>query len=625
MRQGWVKKIMFKLKRYLRKYKKESVIAPMFKMLEACFELLTPLVMARIVDVGIRDRDMGYIMMMCAVMVAFGVFGLLCSATAQYFAAKAATGFGTALREDLFRHVNSFSYTELDMIGTSTLVTRLTSDINQAQAGVNLLLRLFLRSPFIVVGAVVMAFVVNARLAWIFVVLVPVLSLVIYGIMLATIPLYKKVQNRLDVVLRLTRESLAGARVVRAFSRQEDEIQDFREESEGLMHMQLLVGKISALLNPATYVIINAAILVVLWLGGGTVYSGELTQGGLIALINYMTQVLLALLALSMLIVSVTKASASAGRINDVFSQASGMKEGGSETDIREGEMKVSFRHVDFAYKGGKNALTDIRMEVKRGQTIGIIGGTGSGKSTVVNLIPRFYDASAGEVLVDGVDVRELSLAQLRSSIGTVMQDVFLFSDTINENVKLGKKAHTNIEVVRQAARDAQASEFIEKMPDTYETIIGERGVGLSGGQKQRISIARALAKHTPVLIMDDSTSALDMETEHEIQKTLNALPNTTKLIIAHRISAVRHAYWCLKMDLLQNEVRMIPFLLKKDCTILRMYHNMETIVLSKHLLIAKLHSNSKLVFEVNNDLNSILYRKETYLWQLIPSSRMKT
>ena len=445
MRQGWVKKIMFKLKRYLRKYKKESVIAPMFKMLEACFELLTPLVMARIVDVGIRDRDMGYIMMMCAVMVAFGVFGLLCSATAQYFAAKAATGFGTALREDLFRHVNSFSYTELDMIGTSTLVTRLTSDINQAQAGVNLLLRLFLRSPFIVVGAVVMAFVVNARLAWIFVVLVPVLSLVIYGIMLATIPLYKKVQNRLDVVLRLTRESLAGARVVRAFSRQEDEIQDFREESEGLMHMQLLVGKISALLNPATYVIINAAILVVLWLGGGTVYSGELTQGGLIALINYMTQVLLALLALSLLIVSVTKASASAGRINDVFSQASGMKEGGSETDIREGEMKVSFRHVDFAYKGGKNALTDIRMEVKRGQTIGIIGGTGSGKSTVVNLIPRFYDASAGEVLVDGVDVREYPFSRLRGNIGIVPQNAVLFAGTIRENMQWGKKGATNI------------------------------------------------------------------------------------------------------------------------------------------------------------------------------------
>ena len=549
MRQGWVKKIMFKLKRYLRKYKKESVIAPMFKMLEACFELLTPLVMARIVDVGIRDRDMGYIMMMCAVMVAFGVFGLLCSATAQYFAAKAATGFGTALREDLFRHVNSFSYTELDMIGTSTLVTRLTSDINQAQAGVNLLLRLFLRSPFIVVGAVVMAFVVNARLAWIFVVLVPVLSLVIYGIMLATIPLYKKVQNRLDVVLRLTRESLAGARVVRVFSRQEDEIQDFREESEGLMHMQLLVGKISALLNPATYVIINAAILVVLWLGGGTVYSGELTQGGLIALINYMTQVLLALLALSMLIVSVTKASASAGRINDVFSQASGMKEGGRETDIREGEMKVSFRHVDFAYKGGKNALTDIRMEVKRGQTIGIIGGTGSGKSTVVNLIPRFYDASAGEVLVDGVDVREYPFSRLRGNIGIVPQNAVLFAGTIRENMQWGKKGASDDEIYR-ALEIAQAKEFVEAKPDGLETMVLQGGKNFSGGQRQRLTIARALVGEPEILILDDSASALDFATDAKLRRAIAAQTRgMTVFIVSQRAASIKDADQILVLD----------------------------------------------------------------------------
>ena len=549
MRQGWVKKIMFKLKRYLRKYKKESVIAPMFKMLEACFELLTPLVMARIVDVGIRDRDMGYIMMMCAVMVAFGVFGLLCSATAQYFAAKAATGFGTALREDLFRHVNSFSYTELDMIGTSTLVTRLTSDINQVQAGVNLLLRLFLRSPFIVVGAVVMAFVVNARLAWIFVVLVPVLSLVIYGIMLATIPLYKKVQNRLDVVLRLTRESLAGARVVRAFSRQEDEIQDFREESEGLMHMQLLVGKISALLNPATYVIINAAILVVLWLGGGTVYSGDLTQGGLIALINYMTQVLLALLALSMLIVSVTKASASAGRINDVFSQASGMKEGGRETDIREGEMKVSFRHVDFAYKGGKNALTDIRMEVKRGQTIGIIGGTGSGKSTVVNLIPRFYDASAGEVLVDGVDVREYPFSRLRGNIGIVPQNAVLFAGTIRENMQWGKKGASDDEIYR-ALEIAQAKEFVEAKPDGLETMVLQGGKNFSGGQRQRLTIARALVGEPEILILDDSASALDFATDAKLRQAIAAQTRgMTVFIVSQRAASIKDADQILVLD----------------------------------------------------------------------------
>ncbi|MEY8428601.1 ABC transporter ATP-binding protein [Lachnospiraceae bacterium 46-15] len=540
---------MFKLRRYLRKYKKESIIAPLFKMLEACFELLTPLVMARIVDVGIRDRDMGYIMMMCAVMVAFGVFGLLCSATAQYFAAKAATGFGTALREELFRHMNSFSYTELDTIGTSTLVTRLTSDINQVQAGVNLLLRLFLRSPFIVVGAVVMAFVVNVRLAWIFVVLVPVLSIVIYGIMLATIPLYKKVQNRLDVVLRLTRESLAGARVVRAFSRQEDEIQEFREESEGLMHMQLLVGKISALLNPATYVIINVAILIVLWLGGGTVYSGELTQGGLIALINYMTQVLLALLALSMLIVSVTKASASAVRINDVFAQAPGMEEGGRETDIPEGEAKVSFRHVDFAYKGGKNALTDIHMEVKRGQTIGIIGGTGSGKSTVVNLIPRFYDASAGHVLVDGVDVREYSFSRLRGKIGIVPQSAVLFAGTIRENMQWGKKEASDEEIYR-ALEIAQAKEFVEAKPEGLDTMVLQGGKNFSGGQRQRLTIARALVGEPEILILDDSASALDFATDAKLRRAIaSRTQGMTVFIVSQRAASIKDADQILVLD----------------------------------------------------------------------------
>lgn len=549
MRQGKGKKIMFKLRRYLRKYKKESIIAPLFKMLEACFELLTPLVMARIVDVGIRDRDMGYIMMMCAVMVAFGVFGLLCSATAQYFAAKAATGFGTALREELFRHMNSFSYTELDTIGTSTLVTRLTSDINQVQAGVNLLLRLFLRSPFIVVGAVVMAFVVNVRLAWIFVVLVPVLSIVIYGIMLATIPLYKKVQNRLDVVLRLTRESLAGARVVRAFSRQEDEIQEFREESEGLMHMQLLVGKISALLNPATYVIINVAILIVLWLGGGTVYSGELTQGGLIALINYMTQVLLALLALSMLIVSVTKASASAVRINDVFAQAPGMEEGGRETDIPEGEAKVSFRHVDFAYKGGKNALTDIHMEVKRGQTIGIIGGTGSGKSTVVNLIPRFYDASAGHVLVDGVDVREYSFSRLRGKIGIVPQSAVLFAGTIRENMQWGKKEASDEEIYR-ALEIAQAKEFVEAKPEGLDTMVLQGGKNFSGGQRQRLTIARALVGEPEILILDDSASALDFATDAKLRRAIaSRTQGMTVFIVSQRAASIKDADQILVLD----------------------------------------------------------------------------
>lgn len=538
---------MFKLRKYLVNYKKESIIGPLFKLLEACFELLVPLVMAQIVDVGIRNTDVPYIMKMCVVMVAFGVFGLACSFTAQYFAAKAATGFGTALREDLFRHINSFSYTELDTIGTSTLVTRITSDINQAQAGVNLLLRLFLRSPFIVVGAVIMAFTVNMHLAWIFVVLVPLLSVVIYGIMMLTIPIYKKVQNRLDVVLRLTRESLAGARVVRAFSRQEDEIQDFNEESTLLMNTQLLVGKISALLNPATYIIINAATIVVLWLGGRTVYFGELTQGELIALINYMSQILIALIALANLIVSATKASASAARINDVFAQTSSMREG--ERQVLPAKEKVSFEHVDFAYKGNKNALTDIHMQVQKGQTIGIIGGTGSGKSSVVNLIPRFYDASAGRVLVDGVDVKEYSFAGLREKIGIVPQNAVLFAGTIRENMKWGKKDATDEEIYR-ALEIAQAKEFVDGKPEGLDTLILQGGKNFSGGQRQRLTIARALVGEPEILILDDSASALDFATDARLRRAIaSQTKEMTVFIVSQRATSIKNSDQILVLD----------------------------------------------------------------------------
>lgn len=540
---------MFKLRKYLGNYKKESIIGPLFKLLEACFELLVPLVMARIVDVGIRNMDIPYIMKMCAVMVAFGVLGLACSLTAQYFAAKAATGFGTALRQDLFQHINRFSYTELDTIGTSTLVTRITSDINQAQAGVNLLLRLFLRSPFIVVGAVIMAFTVNVRLAWIFVVLVPVLSLVIYGIMALTIPIYKKVQNRLDVVLRLTRESLAGARVVRAFSRQEDEIRDFKEESTVLMNTQLLVGKISALLNPATYIIINAATIVILWLGGRSVYFGELTQGELIALINYMSQILIALIALANLIVSATKASASAARINDVFAQVSVMEEGTGGSVVPDDENKVCFEHVDFAYKGNKNALTGIHMQVKKGQTVGIIGGTGSGKSSVVNLIPRFYDVAAGRVLVDGVDVKEYSFAGLRTKIGIVPQNAVLFAGTIRENMKWGKKDATDEEIYR-ALEIAQAKEFVDAKPDGLDTQILQGGKNFSGGQRQRLTIARALVGEPEILILDDSASALDFATDAKLRRAIAAqTKGTTVFIVSQRAASIKNADQILVLD----------------------------------------------------------------------------
>lgn len=540
---------MLKLRRYLKNYKKESVTAPLFKMLEACFELLVPLVMARIVDVGIQKGDVPYIMKMCVVMVAFGLLGLACSVTAQYFAAKAATGFGTALREDLFRHINGFSYTELDTLGTSTLVTRITSDVNQTQAGINLLLRLFLRSPFIVVGAVMMAFTVNVRLAWIFVVLVPVLSLVIYGIMMLTIPIYKKVQNHLDVVLRLTRESLAGARVVRAFSRQEDEIQDFQEESTLLMNTQLLVGKISALLNPATYIIINAAVIAVLWLGGKTVFFGELTQGELIALINYMSQILLALIALANLIVSATKASASAGRINDVFAQSSGMQEGGKEVLAEDAENKVCFHHVDFAYQGSKNVLTDIHVRVKKGQTIGIIGGTGAGKSTVVNLIPRFYDVSAGEVQIDGVDVKEYPFAQLRAKIGIVPQNAVLFAGSIRENMQWGKKGATDEEIYR-ALEIAQAKEFVEGKPDGLNTQILQGGKNFSGGQRQRLTIARALVGEPEILILDDSASALDFATDAKLRRAIAAkTKEMTVFIVSQRAASIRNADQILVLE----------------------------------------------------------------------------
>lgn len=540
---------MLKLRRYLKNYKKESVTAPLFKMLEACFELLVPLVMARIVDVGIQKGDVPYIMKMCVVMVAFGLLGLACSVTAQYFAAKAATGFGTALREDLFRHINGFSYTELDTLGTSTLVTRITSDVNQTQAGINLLLRLFLRSPFIVVGAVIMAFTVNVRLAWIFVVLVPVLSLVIYGIMMLTIPIYQKVQNHLDVVLRLTRESLAGARVVRAFSRQEDEIQDFQEESTLLMNTQLLVGKISALLNPATYIIINAAVIAVLWLGGKTVFFGELTQGELIALINYMSQILLALIALANLIVSATKASASAGRINDVFAQSSGMQEGAKEVLAEDAENKICFHHVDFAYQGSKNVLTDIHIRVKKGQTIGIIGGTGAGKSTVVNLIPRFYDVSAGVVQIDGVDVKEYPFAQLRAKIGIVPQNAVLFAGSIRENMQWGKKGATDEEIYR-ALEIAQAKEFVEGKPDGLNTQILQGGKNFSGGQRQRLTIARALVGEPEILILDDSASALDFATDAKLRRAIAAkTKEMTVFIVSQRAATIRNADQILVLE----------------------------------------------------------------------------
>lgn len=540
---------MFKLIKYLKNYKKESIIGPLFKLLEACFELLVPLVVSSIIDVGIRNQDIPYIMKMCGIMAAFGVMGLACSLTAQYFAAKAATGFGTALREDLFAHINGLSYTELDHMGTATLVTRITSDINQAQAGVNLVLRLFLRSPFIVVGAVVMAFAIDVKLALIFVVLVPVLSLVIYGIMLISIPMYKRVQGKLDRVLLLTRESLAGARVVRAFSRQEDEKREFEQESSLLMRHQLLVGKISALLNPATYVVINAAIMIVLWFGGKTVDVGGITQGELIALTNYMSQILLALIALANLIVSFTKASASASRINDTFAQRPDMEEGAAEAPEPVTDERVVFQHVDFAYKGNKNSLTDIHFSVKKGETMGIIGGTGSGKSTVANLIPRFYDAVSGAVLVDQTNVRDYPFAQLREKIGMVPQNAVLFSGTIRENMRWRKKDASDEEIWR-ALSIAQARDFVEAKPEGLDTKIQQGGRNFSGGQRQRLTIARALVGEPEIVILDDSASALDFATDARLRQAIAGnLKETTVFLVSQRASSIKNADQILVLD----------------------------------------------------------------------------
>lgn len=540
---------MLRLMPYLKDYRKESITGPLFKLLEACFELLVPIVMARIIDVGIKNGDTAYILKMCGLMIALGVLGLACSLTAQFFAAKAAVGFATALREDMFAHINALSYTELDKAGTSTLVTRITNDINQVQTGVNLVLRLFLRSPFIVVGAVFMAFTIDSGLAWIFVVIIPVLSAVIYGIMLVSIPLYKKVQKKLDRVLLLTRENLSGVRVIRAFSGQEDEKKEFEENADGLKSLQLFVGKVSAFLNPVTYIIVNAGIIAVLWLGGRTVYEGGITQGQLIALISYMTQILIALVAMSDLIISATKGFASAARLNDVFDLKPDMAEGAGAR-AAEGEERVRFARVGFTYAGAKEeALSDLDFSVKKGETVGIIGGTGSGKSTLVNLIPRFYDATRGEVLVDGVNVREYTYAQLREKIGVVPQSAVLFSGTIRENMRWGKKDASDEEILWALAA-AQAGEFVSEKPEGLDTVIAQGGKNLSGGQRQRLTIARALVGMPEILILDDSASALDFATDARLREAIAGLPgHMTVFIVSQRAASIRRADKIVVLD----------------------------------------------------------------------------
>lgn len=545
--------------RYLRDYKKESVLAPLFKMLEACFELLIPIVMAHIIDTGIKNQDMGYVLKMCLVMVALGIIGLVCSLTAQYFSAKAATGFGTAVRSDLFRHITKLSYNEIDSIGTSTLLTRMTSDINQIQTGVNLVLRLFLRSPFIVFGAMIMAFTIDVKSAMTFVVTIPALSVVVFGIMLVSIPLFKKVQAKLDKVMLLTRENLEGARVVRAFNRQDKEVEEFDKSTDELMDVQLYVGRISAFLNPVTYVIINLATVAIVWIAAGQTDIGILSQGKVVALINYMSQILVELVKLANLIINITKSIACAKRINAVFETQPSITgpeqiSEKQETDAKErGQSdvpKIAFEHVCLRYgKASEDSLTDISFTAKAGDTIGIIGGTGSGKSSLVNLIPRFYDATAGTVKVDGKNVKEYDLDTLRRKVGVVPQKSVLFQGTLAENIRWGKSDATD-EEIEQALEIAQAKDFVSKKEDGIQFKIAQGGKNLSGGQKQRLTIARAIVRKPEILIMDDSASALDFATDAALRRAIKEkTAGMTVFLVSQRVSTIMGADTIIVLD----------------------------------------------------------------------------
>lgn len=546
---------MKKLLRYLRGYVWETILAPLFKMLEASFELIVPLVTAQIIDVGIVRRDGAFIWKMGLVMVALGLVGLTCSLTAQYFAAKAAMGFSTALRRELFAHISSLSYRELDEIGTPTLITRITSDVNQAQTGVNLVLRLFLRSPFIVAGALVMSFTIDVQVALIFLVAVPLISLVIFLIMRWTVPIYREVQKMLDLISRLTRENHVGARVVRAFGRQQEEIEAFTRADREFTRIQMSAGRISALLNPATYVIMNLAIVMILWVGGRQVDTGRLTQGEVTALVNYMTQILLALLALANLIVAVTKAMASGTRLNEVFAMTTSLSdEAGQKVETEENGSRVVFSDVSFSYAHSSSpALEEISFSAEKGQVIGIIGGTGSGKSTLIDLIPRFYDAASGMVQVDGHPVADYPLGQLRRKIGVVPQRAVLFQGTIRDNMRWGKEDATDEEIWR-ALEIAQAREFVEQKEGGLEAAVAQGGRDLSGGQRQRLTIARALVREPEILILDDSTSALDNATDAALRRALREQTKRpgqemTVFLISQRADSIRQADKILVLD----------------------------------------------------------------------------
>ena len=542
---------MKQILKYLKEYKKECICAPLFKLLEASFELIVPLVMAAIIDNGITASDKSYIWKMGGVLVLLAAVGLISSVTAQYFAAKAAVGFSTKLRHILFEKIESLSFSKMDTVGTSTLITRMTSDINQVQSGVNLVLRLFLRSPFIVFGAMAMAFTVNVRAAMVFVVTIPLLSIVVFSVMAASLPLYKKGQSSLDTVLSHTRENLEGTRVIRAFNKQNDEIDSFNRDNEFLTNMQQVVGRISALTNPLTFIIINIATIAVIVSGGKQVYAGILTQGEVVALVNYMSQILVELIKLANLIVQVTKAVACGNRIADVLSIPSKLPEKNPKLiGAKDGAPEVEFDHVCMTYEGAADeTLTDISFTVQKGQTIGIIGGTGSGKSSLVNLIPRFYDATKGTIRIQGNDINDYDAVQLRDKIGVVMQKAVLFAGTIADNLRWGKNDATEEEMWK-ALDIAQATEVVKGKEGGLDYMIEQGGKNLSGGQKQRLTIARAVVKDPDILILDDSASALDFATDASLRAALKGMHgDKTIFIVSQRTSSIQFADNIIVLD----------------------------------------------------------------------------
>ena len=551
---------MRKLLRFLADYKRECVLAPLFKMLEASFELLVPLVMAAIIDTGIKNGDKPYIIKMSLVVIALGVIGLVCSITAQYFSAKAAVGFATKVRHALFKHIESLDYSTLDKLGTSTLITRMTSDINQAQSGVNMVLRLFLRSPFIVLGAMIMAFTVDAGAAVTFVVTIPLLSVVVFGVMGVSIPLYKKVQTALDTVLKRTRENLTGIRVIRAFALEEQEIESFNKENKDYTDLSMHVGRISALTNPVTYVIINLATVYLIYVGALKVNTGTLTQGEVVALVNYMSQILVELIKFANFIVTVNKALASGNRIQTVFEVKPSFARGdiggdltldGSQIlDADASAYAIEFSSVGLAYQeGGDEALSNIDFKVKKGETLGIIGGTGSGKTSIVNLIPRFYDATTGKVTVFGANVTDYKLESLREAIGVVPQKSVLFTGSIADNLRWGNKDASEAEL-NEALSKAQAKEFVDEKEGGLSYMVEQGGKNLSGGQRQRLCIARALVKKPKILILDDSSSALDFATDLKLRTALKELDkDMTTIIVSQRTSSIKHSDKIIVMD----------------------------------------------------------------------------